>query len=86
MKSFEEQQEARIRILKAELHHRKLVKDYEEENYASDITDENETRSNYARRDYLIATIQLAEAERALVSYQKYEMWKTAEFKKEYTG
>jgi hypothetical protein len=86
MQTFEEQQEARVKILKSEYHHRKLMRDYERGNYEQFGTKESLARLNEVTEDFKVATIQLAEAERALVSYKKFKMWETAEFKKEYTG
>jgi len=77
MKTFREKQEARIEILKAELHYRKSLKDYEQDNYQSDMSDENLDQLNEAKQDYLVATIRLAEAERALNIYSKWVMEET---------
>lgn len=86
MKTFKEQQIARVKILKAEFVYRKSLKEYERGNYDNDKSEANLDRLNEVIADYKIATIQLAEAERALVAYTKYEIYMKSEFKKEYTG
>lgn len=79
MKTFQEQQEARVKILKSEYNHRKLMRDYERSNHENFGTKESLARLKEVTEDFKVATIQLAEAERALVSYKKYLMWETAE-------
>ena len=78
MKTFKEQQEARVKILKAEYHHRKLMRDYERSNHENFGNEGSLKRLQEAVQDFKVVTIQLAEAERALVSYEKYLMWENA--------
>lgn len=86
MRNFLKEQESRIKVLEADFEYRKQLRAYALECVNEDRSDENLDRLSEVKQDYLIATIRLAEAQRALNYYERYKMWETAEFKKEYTG
>lgn len=86
MKTFKEKQLERVNILKAEYKYREEKRTYALSLVNEDRTDKYLDQLMEAKQDYLIATMRLTEAERALNYYERYSMWETAEFKKEYTG